>query len=98
MWLIIGINESLVISIYGTSHSWHGLVDAQVTSDVVTLQQLTLNTAIVITTEEQLYVHTSLLYNTGSTPKNGDMGNPGLGVELSADGRGVIAIPPVSAT
>lgn len=34
---------------------------------------------------------------TGSMPKNGLMGNPGLGVESSGDGRGVIMIPPVSA-
>ena len=29
-------------------------------------------------------------------PKNGDMGNPGFGLEWSEDGRGVIDMPPVS--
>ena len=35
--------------------------------------------------------------STGSMPKNGLMGKPGLGVESSGPGRGVMAMPPVSA-
>ena len=33
---------------------------------------------------------------TGSIPKNGFIGKPGLGVRLLVDGRGVIMMPPVS--
>ena len=36
------------------------------------------------------------LTSTRSTPKNGLMGNPGLGVESSGAGRGPIITPPVS--
>ena len=43
-----------------------------------------------------MYGLTSSLINTGSTPKNGIMGKPGLGVESLGAGRGVIIIPPVS--
>ena len=43
-----------------------------------------------------MYGLTSSLINTGSIPKNGIMGKPGLGVESLGAGRGVIIIPPVS--
>ena len=43
-----------------------------------------------------IHVQTLSSTSTGSMPKNGLMGNPGLGVELSGEGRGVIIIPPVS--
>ena len=36
------------------------------------------------------------LTRAGSIPKNGVIGNPGLGVESSGDGLGDIMIPPVS--
>ena len=43
-----------------------------------------------------LSIQTLSSTSTGSIPKKGLIGNPGLGVELSGEGRGVIIIPPVS--
>ncbi len=43
-----------------------------------------------------LFLTVSGSTSSGLMPKNGLIGNPGLGAESSGEGRGVIMIPPVS--
>ena len=42
VWLVIGVKESLMVSIDCSCHSWEWLLDAQVTSNIVANHQISL--------------------------------------------------------